>query len=554
MGRKNKINKAMGLTAVLIILSGVIYGCYSRDVTDVKNIYGRNVKPRLLSEEEIRKFAGTIRKVDGEAEAHYRMALYFQERRRHKLAIDELKQALKRDPASAKAYNAIGVSFDNLGDYDAAIDYYRQALIIDPGLDYVYNNLGYSCLLKNDVQKAAEAFQQAIALNGNEKRYSNNLGLAYARQGKYESALDQFKSQDSDANAETMLAKVMKDIGKAAEVDAVLLAVRNAPKTEAVAARSSDSTEIPVQSVLPEAAPQSSEVAVAEVKQEVPKEEVIAEVKQEVPKEEVIAEVKQESPKEEMIAEVKPEVPKVVDVKPEKPQVVVAEVKAETPRNPTVDIAPAALPAPQKPEEIRIAAVQPLNVQPESKPVVKEAVKSDPVPVSAVVRPSGSDNPAPDVTKIQVREVKVVESLSSTQAGAGQTVHGKAASKEIEVAVENGNGVKGAAGKVAEHLRRKGFKVVKVSDAKSFYHFSTKVFCNAENHQEAQRLLMVIPESPKSAELYKREKMGKKVRLLIGKDMMKKETALALGINPPALKAESAGNVSTAPNPKKKKV
>ena len=45
----------------------------------------------------------------------------------------------------------------------------------------------------------------------------------------------------------------------------------------------------------------------------------------------------------------------------------------------------------------------------------------------------------------------------------------------VEVEVANGNGTKGSAGKVAEHLLRNGFKVVKVIDAQSHDHFSTKV-------------------------------------------------------------------------------
>jgi tetratricopeptide (TPR) repeat protein len=146
-------------------LSGLIYGCYSREVVPKEKYLRQDIKPNSVSDEELRKFAGSIRKVDGEAEAHYKLALHFQEKYRHKLAIDELKQVLQRNPVHFKAYNALGVSFDNLGDHEAAIDSYKLALQIDPKLDYVYNNLGYAYLLKGDPQNAAEAFQQAIALN-----------------------------------------------------------------------------------------------------------------------------------------------------------------------------------------------------------------------------------------------------------------------------------------------------------------------------------------------------------------------------------------------------
>ena len=200
---KSNISGIVLMMAGLVVLSGLIYGCYSREVVpENKNIYGQDIKPNPLSQEELRKFAGSIRMVDGEAEAHYRLALHFQEKYRHKLAIDELKQALQRNPAHFKAYNALGVSFDNLGEHDAAIDSYKRALQIDPKLDYVYNNLGYAYLLKGDPQNAADAFQQAIALNAKEKRYRNNLGLVYVKQDKFELAFEQFRALDTDANAE----------------------------------------------------------------------------------------------------------------------------------------------------------------------------------------------------------------------------------------------------------------------------------------------------------------------------------------------------------------
>ena len=210
-----------------------------------KNIYGQDIKPNPLSDEELRKFAGSIRMVDGEAEAHYRLALHFQEKYRHKLAIDELKQALQRNPAHFKAYNALGVSFDNLGEHDAAIDSYKRALQIDPKLDYVYNNLGYAYLLKGDPQNAADAFQQAIALNAKEKRYRNNLGLVYVKQDKFELAFEQFRALDTDANAENALAKVMKDLGKGAATESVLLAVRSVPRKEDVAKTASPAPSLP---------------------------------------------------------------------------------------------------------------------------------------------------------------------------------------------------------------------------------------------------------------------------------------------------------------------
>jgi hypothetical protein len=89
--------------------------------------------------------------------------------------------------------------------------------------------------------------------------------------------------------------------------------------------------------------------------------------------------------------------------------------------------------------------------------------------------------------------------------------------------------MKGSAGKVAEHLRRNGFKVVRVLDAQSHDHLSSKVFYYGGNLKEAQRLLKTIPEISKDAELYELESMGNHIRLLIGKDLIQRNNTLTWG-------------------------
>jgi Flp pilus assembly protein TadD len=151
-----------------------------------------------------------VKVIDGQAQSHYKMALHFQKRKKHKLAIKELKRAVQLNPFFAKAFNAMGVSYDNLRRYSQAVGCYQRALKLDPKLDYVHNNLGYSYLLKNELdaaivafEKAIElndnkdaaivAFEKAIELNDNNKRYRNNLGLAYVMKDQYDKAYEQFK-------------------------------------------------------------------------------------------------------------------------------------------------------------------------------------------------------------------------------------------------------------------------------------------------------------------------------------------------------------------------
>ena len=152
--------------------------------------------------------------IDGQAESHYKMTLYFQSRKKHKLAIEELKKAVQLNPLFTKAYNAIGVSYDNLGRYRQAIGCYQSALKFDPKLDYVYNRLGYSCLLKNELDEAVAAFQKAIELNDNNKCYRNNLGLAYVMKDQYDKAYEQFKIIEDDTGAKEKIARLLDQLGK----------------------------------------------------------------------------------------------------------------------------------------------------------------------------------------------------------------------------------------------------------------------------------------------------------------------------------------------------
>jgi tetratricopeptide (TPR) repeat protein len=544
MGKNAKFKNAVGLIAVVLIMSGLVYGCYSRGAgIEEKGKYDQEIKPDPLSEAEIRKFAASVRKVDGEAEANYQLALYFQERWRHKLAIDELKQVLMRNPVHAKAYNALGVSYDNLGDHDAAIDYYKLALNIDSKLDYAYNNLGYSYLLKGDNQRAVEVFQQAIALNGKEKRYRNNLGLAYVKQDKYELAFEQFNALDSDANAQKTLAKVMKDLGKGSDTERVLLAVKSAPKVEPAAEAAEPINRFPeLIAAKPETASRNDPVERFRFMKnsiESPSSDYV----------EANAGVVENSKQAEDAAEESEE-------SADDEEDVLAEVKEETLTGPVINLSPAAK---QNTNEIKIASAphesgfkevvakneKPAEyyhvssialsqdtlqkAKPESagklivafqeKPVTKKPIEILPPKFEIAARMDQEES-----------EERILVASSSTKAGGWQNAPEPKRTAEkgiIEVEVANGNGVKGAAGKVAEHLRRSGFKVVKVMDANSFDHFSTKVFYYGGSLKEVQRMLKAIPEIADDAELYELQNMGNHIRLLIGKDLVNRNKDLA---------------------------
>jgi len=202
------------VTSALIVMI-LILGCY-RKISQSGNPYFVDLaEPSMtLSEKDMNHFGSSVKVIDGQAESHYKMALYFQRRKKHKLAIEELKRAIQHNPLFAKAYNAMGVSYDNLGSYSQAIGCYQSALKLDPKSDYVYNNLGYCYLLKNELDAAIKVFQKAIELNDNNKRYRNNLGLAYVMKEQYAKAYEQFKIIEDDTGAIKKMARLFDQLGK----------------------------------------------------------------------------------------------------------------------------------------------------------------------------------------------------------------------------------------------------------------------------------------------------------------------------------------------------
>jgi len=162
-------------------------------------------------EKDVAKFISGIRPYREDADSIYRRACYFQERKKHKMAIEEFRKVLAIDPTNAKAYNGMGVSFDSLGEHGRAIQHYESALALDSNLHYVYNNLGYSYLLQGTLQSSIRAFQKAIDLDKDQKRYHNNLALAYAKEGLFERAYEEFILGGDDASARQNLARLQSE-------------------------------------------------------------------------------------------------------------------------------------------------------------------------------------------------------------------------------------------------------------------------------------------------------------------------------------------------------
>ena len=143
------MNIKRGAAIFVILLSiSFIAGCYLKNQSEENADYLMpEQKVKGVTKKDLTDFVSSVKVVDGQAESNYKLGLYFQKRKRHKLAIEEFNKALEQHPDMALAYNAMGISYDKLGKQSQALHCYQLAIKLDPQMDSAYNNLGYSYLL-----------------------------------------------------------------------------------------------------------------------------------------------------------------------------------------------------------------------------------------------------------------------------------------------------------------------------------------------------------------------------------------------------------------------
>ena len=210
-------------TTVRLIIFGLLCCAFSylvtacstgKQLTVFSNIWGSAEAQSGMTDDDLSRLMSQLRPHPGNAEAHYQLGCWYQERSRHQEAIKEFKKAIYIKPDYTEAYNGLGVSYGWKGDYTAASDAYRMALKLNPNLAYIYNNLGHSYILQGKNAEAIDALKQALALGSNSKRTRNNLGLAYALSGQLDLAMKEFERAGNKALAHSLLAKIYYQKGQ----------------------------------------------------------------------------------------------------------------------------------------------------------------------------------------------------------------------------------------------------------------------------------------------------------------------------------------------------
>jgi tetratricopeptide (TPR) repeat protein len=457
--------------AVFLTLTVFLMGCYSKDNLVHHNPHQKRTAGDI-SNENVNTFLSSIRKIDGDAEAKYRMARHFQQKNRHKIAIEELKGIIHVDPFFVKAYNALGVSYDQLGDYKNAIYFYKLALKIDPNLDYVHNNLGLAYLHYGQYDSAVASFEKAIALNAQNKRFHNNLGYAYAKKKQYKLAIIQFRITGNEYSANYKLGQILYREGN------YEMAFQYTEKAHHV------KTSAKIMSSVLSSDKEKGSAAALQVEENDGR----------FGSSDVISDEATSSFKSGEIASTSA-MPSL-STNMEKYQVSVDE-SAEL-----------------KPVIVR------KSIQKRSGSAEKQGQEGEPeskldLPIKKIDAASTSH---PDLSKAQpalaAKNEDLITVVKNEKRQKNDTVI------EVQIEVSNGNGVNGMARRLGSYLRKKGFKVTRAENANSFDHEKTKVIYYSGHAQDVSKLLKELPGHYDKWDIIELEHSGNHIKIIIGKDMI----------------------------------
>jgi hypothetical protein len=97
----------------------------------------------------------------------------------------------------------------------------------------------------------------------------------------------------------------------------------------------------------------------------------------------------------------------------------------------------------------------------------------------------------------------------------------------VELEIANGNGVNGMARRLQNFLKERGFKVTKITNANTFEHITTKIFYYNGHRKDVDRIIQEIAFSPDERSIIELKNFGRRIKIIIGKDIMRQNEVLA---------------------------
>ncbi len=134
-----------------------------------------------------------IRRDPKSARAYSGLGLALRAQRNLPEATAAYQEAIRLDPDLIDAHNGLAVTLANQGQLNDAVSEFREIIRIDPDSAIGYYNLAYALAdLDHDVEASA-ALREVVRINPNHYNARYNLGEMFRLEGKYDESAKQFR-------------------------------------------------------------------------------------------------------------------------------------------------------------------------------------------------------------------------------------------------------------------------------------------------------------------------------------------------------------------------
>lgn len=109
------------------------------------------------------------------------------------IAIEHLKEALKREPSLIRAKQLLGQALAEAGDLDGAARCYAQLLRTRPNHAGAHNNLAIILMRQGKIDEAIRHFSEVVRIRPDDAKALFSLGKALAKQGQTSLAIEHYR-------------------------------------------------------------------------------------------------------------------------------------------------------------------------------------------------------------------------------------------------------------------------------------------------------------------------------------------------------------------------
>jgi Tfp pilus assembly protein PilF len=150
------------------------------------------------------------------SEAHFNLAVTYNDLNQKQLAIDSFKKAIEINPNYPDAHNNLGNTLRDIGDLKASIESFEWAIAYKHDFAEAHNNLGSALNDFGRTEDAIQSFKKALTYKSDYPRVLFNLALTYKEVGNKKLSLKMIEKalklspQWSDAHLELSRLKKYK--------------------------------------------------------------------------------------------------------------------------------------------------------------------------------------------------------------------------------------------------------------------------------------------------------------------------------------------------------